>query len=111
METWFVWLARLLYLGVYLMAAGMAYRAWKIAVAGDMRYVADWRGRAIAAPARWASAVLGINLLGAAILLAIGVSVLAAGLHFSLWTGLAGLVVWTYVFSLRMVVNRAQRGA
>lgn len=111
MEIWFVWLARLMYLGVYLLAAGMAFRAWKIAVAKDLRYVADWRGRAIVNPSRWAAAVLSVNLAGAICLLAIGISVLVVGLPFNLWTGLAALVVWTYYFGLRVVVGRAERGA
>jgi hypothetical protein len=42
-----IWLARLLYLGIFLIAAGMLHRAWRIAARRDTRYVADWRGRAI----------------------------------------------------------------
>ena len=47
MEQAMVWLARLMYLGIFLLAVGMLFRAWKIAVAGNLHYVVDWRGRAI----------------------------------------------------------------
>lgn len=111
MEEWFVWLARLMYLGVYLMAAGMLYRAGRIGFGRDMRYVADWRGRAMANPERWAHWVLVVNLLGGALLLGIGVSVLLAGLHFTVWTGAAGLVLWSYYFFLRVINGRAERNS
>lgn len=109
MEIWIVWLARLMFLGIFLMAGGMFYRAWKILGRKDMRYVADWRGRAIVGGERWAAWVLSINLLGAGSLLAIGLSVIVVGLDFTLWSGLAGLVLWTYYFLLRVVVARADR--
>lgn len=109
MEVWFVWLARLMYLGVFLMAGGMLYRAGKIALARDMRFVADWRGRTIGSPERWAHWVLSVNLLGGAALLSIGVAVLWIGLPFTVWTGAAGLVLWSYYFFLRVISNRAGR--
>ena len=108
MEIWFVWLARLLFLGVFLMAWGMFFRAWRIAGRKDMRYVADWRGRAIPDGEQWAAWVLSINLICAGSLLAVGLSVLIAGLAFMVWTGLAGLVLWSYYFLLRVVVARAE---
>ncbi|MDO9227590.1 MAG: hypothetical protein Q8M09_03340 [Pseudomonadota bacterium] len=111
MEIWIVWLARLMFLGIFLMAGGMFYRAWHIAARKDMRYVADWRGRAIIGGERWAPWVLSINLLGAGCLLTIGLSVVLAGLDFTVWTGLSGLVLWTYYFLLRVVVARAGRAA
>ena len=110
MELAFVWLARLMYLGIFLLAGGMFYRAWKIAVARDMRFVADWRGQAIPQGERWAPWVLAINFIGAGLLLGIGASVLLAGLPFTAWTGGAGLVLWTYYFFLKVVVGRARRG-
>lgn len=109
METLFVWLARLMYLGLFLMAGGMFYRAGKIALARDMRYVADWRGRTLADPERWAHLVLAVNLLGAAVLLSIGVAVLLVGLPFTVWTGGAGLVLWSYYFFLKVIDSRAER--
>ncbi|MFA5082365.1 MAG: hypothetical protein WC474_07470 [Hydrogenophilaceae bacterium] len=109
MEVWFVWLARLMYLGIYLMAAGMLYRAGRIAIGRDLRFVADWRGRAIPDPERWAHLVLAVNLLGGAVLLAIGVAVLLVGLPFTVWTGAAGLVLWSYYFFLRVINGRAER--
>lgn len=111
MEIWIVWLARLMFLGIFLMAGGMFYRAWHIAARKDMRYVADWRGRAIVGGERWAAWVLSINLLCAGCLLAIGLSVVLVGIEFTVWTGLSGLVLWTYYFLLRVVVARAGRAA
>jgi len=111
MEFWFVWLARLLFLGIFLMAGGMFFRAWKIAVRKDMRYVADWRGRAIVGGEQWAGWVLSTNLISAGVLLSIGISVLVVGLSFVLWTGLTGLVLWSYYFLLRVVVARAENMA
>ena len=109
MEVWFVWLARLMFLGIFLIAGGMLYRAWKIAVRRDFRYVADWRGKAIPNGERWAAWVLSINAVGGGVLLSIGVSVLAVGLPFAFWTGASALVMWTYYFLLRVVVQRAGR--
>lgn len=109
MEILILWLARLMFLGIFLMAGGMFYRAWKIIARRDMRYVADWRGRAIPGGEQWAAWVLSINLLGAGCLLAIGLAVVVVGLEFTLWTGLSGLVLWTYYFLLRVVVARAGR--
>jgi uncharacterized membrane protein YphA (DoxX/SURF4 family) len=111
MEIWIVWLARLLFLGIFLMAGGMFFRAWRIVARRDMRYVADWRGRAVADGEQWAPWVSGINLIGGGGLLAIGGSVLIFGLAFMVWTGLAGLVLWSYYFLLRMVVARAENDA
>jgi hypothetical protein len=107
MEMVFVWLARLMYLGVFLMAGGMLFRAWKIAVGKDLRYVADWRGRTLPDGARWATPVLGINLAGGGCLLAIGLAVLLVGLPFAVWTGAAALVMWTCYLTLRVVTLRA----
>jgi hypothetical protein len=109
MEIAFVWLARLMYLGLFLLAGGMFFRAWKIAVARNLRYVADWRGNTIPDGERWAPWVLSINFVAAGLLLAIGTAVLLLGLSFTVWTGAAGLVLWTYYFLLRVVVGRARR--
>lgn len=108
MEILFVWLARLLFLGIFFIAGGMLHRAWKIAVRKDMRHVADWRGRAVANGEQWAAWVLSINLIAAGGLLAIGLSVVVTGLEFVVWTGLSGLVLWSYYFFLRIVVARAE---
>jgi hypothetical protein len=108
METLFLWLARLMFLGIFLMAGGMLYRAWRIAVRKDMRHVADWRGRRVANGEQWAASVLSINLIAAGVLLAIGISVVVTGLAFTIWTGLSALVLWSYYFMLRIVVARAE---
>lgn len=109
MEDWFVWLARLMYLGIFLMAGGMLYRAGKIAIGRDLRYVADWRGRTMANPERWAHLVLVVNIIGGGLLLGIGVAVPLAGLPFTIWTGASGLVLWSYYFFLRVINGRAER--
>ena len=96
MELLFVWLARLLFLGIFLIAGGMFYRVWRIAVRRDMRHVADWRGRLVPNGEQWAAPVWSVNLIAAGCLLAIGVSVQVTGLEFVMWTGLAGLVLWSY---------------
>ncbi len=109
MEAWFVWLARLMFVGIFLLGIGMLFRAWAIAVRRDFRYVADWRGRSIRDGARWASAVMGINGAGGVGLLTVGVLVLLIGLPFTVWTGASALIIWSYYFALRVVVQRAGR--
>lgn len=111
MEIWFVWLARLMFLGIFLLGGGMLFRAWKVALKRDMRFVADWRGKTLTNAPRWAMAVFSINLVGGLVLLAVGFSVLLFGLEFVLWTGTAGLVLWTYYFALRLLASRAAREA
>lgn len=109
METWFVWLARLMYLGIILIAGGMGYRAWRIAARNDLRHVADWRGTTLVSPARWAKPVAAVNITVGGLLLAIASSVLLIGLPFHVWTGVAALVLWSYYFLLRLIVNAARR--
>lgn len=109
MDEWFVWLARLMFVGIFPLGIGMLYRAWSIGVRGDYRHVADWRGRAIQDGARWAVPVMGINGVGGAGLLAVGVLVLLVGLPFALWTGATAFIIWSYYFALQVVVQRAKR--
>lgn len=108
MEDWMVWMARLMYVALFPIGIGMLYRAVKIGQ-GDWRHVADWRGRAVPDPVRWAGWVRGIHLAGGSALLAIAVAVLAIGLPFGLWTGAAAMTLWTYYFAMRLLVQRAQR--
>lgn len=107
MDDWFVWLARLLFVGIFPLAIGMLFRAWKIGARGDYRYVADWRGRLIPDQARWARVVTGINALGGSGLLLVGVLVVAIGLRFAVWSGATALIIWSYYFALQVVVQRA----
>lgn len=107
MENWFVWLVRLMFVGIFLLGIGMLFRAWAIGMRQDFRHVADWRGRGIVDGARWARPVMGINLAGGASLLLVGVLVLLFGLPFALWTGLTALIIWNYFFALQIVVRRA----
>jgi hypothetical protein len=109
MDDWFVWLARLLYVGIFPLGIGMLFRAWAIGMRKDYRYVADWRGRSIGEGKRWAPLVLGINLLGGSGLLVVGVLVMLIGLPFAIWSGAAALIIWSYYFALQLVVQRARR--
>jgi hypothetical protein len=110
MDHWFVWLARLMFVGIFPLGIGMLYRAWKIGARKDYRYVADWRGRLIQDGKRWAYLVMGINGAGGAGLLLLGVLVLLLGLPFVVWSGTTAFIIWSYYFALRLVVQRA-RGA
>lgn len=109
MEIAYVWLARLMFLGIFLMAGGMLFRAWGIAVRKDERYVADWRGRKIGTGKTWAGFVLAVNIFCGAGLLAVGVSVLLLGLELTLWMGMAAFALWTYYFLLQLASQRARR--
>lgn len=109
MEIWIVWLARLMFLGIFLMAGGMFYRAWRVAVMKDLRFVADWRGRTFPNPERWAAPVLSVNFIGGGLLLATGISVLLVGLPFGVWTGVSALVLWSYYFVLQTLSTRSRR--
>lgn len=109
MEIWIVWLARLMFLGIFLMAGGMFYRAWRVAVMKDLRFVADWRGRTFPNPERWAAPVLSVNFIGGGLLLATGISVLLVGLPFGVWTGVSALVLWSYYFVLQTLSTHSRR--
>ena len=108
MDVWFVWLARLMFVGIFALGIGMFFRAWAIAVRKDYRYVADWRGRRIDGGERWAYPVMAINGVAGVALLVLGVLVLLIGLPFALWSGLTALIVWSYYFALRIVVLRVR---
>lgn len=109
MEVWFMWLTRLMFLGIFLMAGGMLFRAWAIAVHKDERYVSDWRGRKIGPGWTWARYTLAANSLCGAALLGVGISVLLLGLELTLWMGLAAFILWSYYFVLQLAFQRAKR--
>jgi len=108
MDEWFVWLVRLMFVGIFPLGIGMLFRAWRIGVRKDYRYVADWRGRVIQGGKRWANPVLGINSVGGAGLLTVGALVLLVGLPFAMWSGATALIIWSYFFTLQIVVQRAK---
>jgi hypothetical protein len=108
MEDWFVWLVRLMFVGIFPLGIGMLFRAWAIGVHQDYRHVADWRGRGIVDGARWARPVMGINVAGGVGLLLVGILVLLIGLPFAMWSGLTALIIWNYFFALQVVVRRAK---
>ena len=108
MDDWFVWLARLMYVGIFLLGSGMLFRAWSIGVRKDYRYVADWRGRSIEGGGRWAFPVMWINVAGGVGLFGVGVLVLLIGLPFAMWSGGAALILWSYYFALQVVVQRGR---
>ncbi len=108
MDDWFLWLARLMFVGIFPLGIGMLFRAWRIGVRKDDRYVADWRGRAIQAGAQWARPVMAINAVGGGGLLTVGVLVVLVGLPFAMWSGATALIIWSYFFALKIVVQRAE---
>ena len=108
MDEWFVWLVRLMFVGIFPLGIGMLYRAWRVGVHKDYRYVSDWRGRSIQDGKRWAVPVLGINGVGGAGLLTVGILVLLIGLPFAIWSGATALIIWSYFFALQVVVQRAK---
>ncbi len=107
MGDWFVWVARLMFIGIFPLGFGMLYRAWRIGMRKDFRYVADWRGRPIQDGERWARPVMSINGAGGAGLLTVGILVLLIGLPFAMWSGATALILWSYFFALQIVVQRA----
>lgn len=108
MDEWFVWLVRLMFAGIFPLGIGMLFRAWRIGVRKDYRYVADWRGRSIRDGKRWAFPVLAINGVGGVGLLAVGALVFLVGLPFAMWSGATALVIWSYFFALQIIAQRAQ---
>ena len=109
MDEGVVWLARLMFIGIFPLGIGMLYRAWSIGVRKDYRHVADWRGRRIDDSKRWAQPVMGINSVSGAGLLLVGALVVAVGLPFAIWTGATALIIWSYFFALQLVVHRAKQ--
>jgi hypothetical protein len=108
MDDWFVWLARLMFIGIFPLGIGMLYRAWAIVVRKDYRYVADWRGRTIEDGKRWANLVTGINGAGGMGLLLVGMLIILIGLPFVIWSGATAFILWSYYFGLQIVVQRAR---
>jgi uncharacterized membrane protein len=109
MDDWFVWLARLMFIGIFPLGIGMLFRAWRIAMRKDYRYVVDWRGRSIQDGARWSSPVMAINGAGGLGLLMVGVLVLLMGVPLAIWSGATALIIWSYFFALKVVAQRARQ--
>jgi hypothetical protein len=106
MGDWFVWLVRLMFIAIFPLGVGMLFRVWAIGVRKDLRYVADWRGRALKNGSRWANAVLGINAAGGVSLLAVAALVLLTGLRLAVWSGAVAIILWSYYFALRIIRQR-----
>jgi uncharacterized membrane protein len=109
MDDWFVWLARVMFIGIFPLGIGMLFRAWRIAMRKDYRYVVDWRGRSIQDGARWSSPVMAINGAGGLGLLMVGVLVLLMGVPLAIWSGATALIIWSYFFALKVVAQRARQ--
>jgi uncharacterized membrane protein len=109
MDDWFVWLARVMFIGIFPLGIGMLFRAWRIAMRKDYRYVVDWRGRSIQDGARWSSPVMAINGAGGLGLLMVGVLVLLVGVPLAIWSGATALIIWSYFFALKVVAQRARQ--
>jgi uncharacterized membrane protein len=109
MDDWFVWLARLMFIGIFPLGIGMLFRAWRIAMRKDYRYVVDWRGRSIQDGARWSRPVMAINGAGGLGLLMVGVLVLLMGVPLAIWSGATALIIWSYFFALKVVAQRARQ--
>jgi hypothetical protein len=101
MDDWFVWLARVMFIGIFPLGIGMLFRAWRIAMRKDYRYVVDWRGRSIQDGARWSSPVMAINGAG-------GLGLLM-GVPLAIWSGATALIIWSYFFALKVVAQRARQ--
>lgn len=105
----FLWLVRLMFLGIIALGFGMLYRAWAIGIRQDYRHVADWRGRAIEDAASKAHLVMGINGAAGGALLLDAILVLLLGLPLTVWTGVAAFLLWSYYFALRVLVMKDKR--
>jgi len=105
---WMVWIARLMFIGIFPIAGLMLRRAWRVGVRGDLRFVTDWHGATLPDPGRWARASLLIHLGTGAFLLAVAAGVLVVGLSFEAWASMVALAVWTYYLLQHLLARRAR---
>ncbi len=105
---WMVWIARLMFIGIFPIAGLLLRRAWRVGVRGDLRFVTDWHGATLPDPGRWARASVLIHLGTGAFLLAVGAGVLVVGLSFEAWASMVALAVWTYYLLQHLLARRAR---
>lgn len=108
---WMVWIARLMFLGIFPIAGLLLRRAWRVGVRGELRGVVDWHGAALPDPVRWARPWVLIHLGTGGFLLAVAVGVLALGISFEVWASLVALAVWTYYLAQNLLARRARHPA
>ncbi len=103
-----VWIARLMFIGIFPIAGLLLRRAWRVGVRGDLRFVTDWHGATLPDPGRWARASVLIHLGTGAFLLAVAAGVLVVGLSFEAWASMVALAVWTYYLLQHLLARRAR---
>jgi len=103
-----VWIARLMFIGIFPIAGLLLRRAWRVGVRRDLRFVTDWHGATLPDPGRWARASLLIHLGTGAFLLAVAAGVLVVGLSFEAWASMVALAVWTYYLLQHLLARRAR---
>lgn len=106
-----IWIARLLFLTIFVLAGMMFRRAWKVAVRRDLKFVTDFLSRPLPQPARWAGAFVVVNLVVALLLITVAAGTLLLGLSFTAWTSLVAFVVWLYYLGLQWLAWRAGNDA
>lgn len=105
---WMVWIARLMFLGIFPIAWLLLRRAWRVGVRSELRYVVDWHGVALPDPARWARPWVLIHLGAGVCLLAVAAGVLVLGVSFEAWASLVALAIWTYYLLQHLLARRAR---
>lgn len=102
-------IAWLMFLALIPLAIGMFYRAWKIGVRREFRFVAPWQGSTLPHPERWANWFVGINTIGGITLAGVVMAIVFRGVPFGTWAGAVGLTLWIYYALTQLVARKARR--
>jgi len=101
-------LAWIMFLALLPLSGATLYRAWKIGIRADFRYVAPWNRATLPQPERWAPSFVAMNLVAGAIFAGLFVCVLAGLMPFKQWSGVAAITLWAY-FGLQQLLARKAR--